>query len=129
MYKFEGRTPDIKPLEKCGTDHLEHVFGLRKAGTIPFSEHGPSIESIVDISEQYLTGDYREKPVIMKWLEDLMRAAETTANNGAQDSIGYTPEGANLLIMFPLWTKRVYKPSASLKRSNEYLADEKASQK
>ncbi|KAG9125517.1 hypothetical protein FRC07_007281 [Ceratobasidium sp. 392] len=85
----------------------ESVFGLCATAPITFLERGPGIESLANILAHYLEGDYTEKPVIEKWLEDLIDAA-TTASSAA-------PNKATMS------EKRVSKPSAAQMRTNEWL--------
>ncbi|KAG9124265.1 hypothetical protein FRC07_012212, partial [Ceratobasidium sp. 392] len=70
------------------------VFGLRATSPITFLERGLGIESLVDVLAHYLEGDYTEKPVLEKWLDDLVDAA-TTASSVA--STCYVGEGAHTL--------------------------------
>ncbi|KAG9121366.1 hypothetical protein FRC07_002700 [Ceratobasidium sp. 392] len=44
---------------------------------ITFLERGPGIESLVNVLAHYLEGNYTEKPVLEKWLDDLVDAATT----------------------------------------------------
>ncbi|QRV82866.1 hypothetical protein RhiJN_10882 [Ceratobasidium sp. AG-Ba] len=113
VYNFDEWTPDPTLLEDLGAEcsvlnaHLENVFGLRNGSFILLAERGPGLESIVQVFRHYLSGPFAEKPVIEKWLDDLIEAAEHTSNELSMQ-------------------KRISKPSASLKRSNEYIADEQA---
>ncbi|QRV99077.1 hypothetical protein RhiJN_27096 [Ceratobasidium sp. AG-Ba] len=112
VYNFDKWTPDPNLLEDFGAEcsvlnaHLENVFGLRNGSLISLAERGPGLESIVEVFRHYLSGAFAEKPVIEKWLDDLTTAAEHISRDPC--------------------VKRISKPSASLKRSNEYVADEKA---
>ncbi|KAG8697572.1 hypothetical protein FRC09_007774 [Ceratobasidium sp. 395] len=111
VYDFSNWSPDPDQLDDYGAEgsvlnaHLERVFGLRNGGRITLTERGPGIESIVDIFTQYLTGDYAEKPVIDKWLDDLIDAAEHMSRAA-------------------LPAKRTSKLSAAQKRSNEWKEEE-----
>ncbi|QRV97083.1 hypothetical protein RhiJN_25102 [Ceratobasidium sp. AG-Ba] len=116
VYDFCGWTPNPEKVEDCGTKcgalnaDLENIFGPRVHSRVNVVERGPGIESIIDIFTHYLTGNYDEKPIIVKWVDDLVDAAEHLSS----------------------MTKRISKPSAALKRSNEWLGeveDEKAKKK
>ncbi|KAG9124124.1 hypothetical protein FRC07_012737 [Ceratobasidium sp. 392] len=103
IHDFCGWTPDPDRVEDYGTEcgalnaHLESVFGLRVGGRVSIVERGPGIESNVDIFTRYLTGDYREQPVIAKWLDDLIDTAEDISNTSALLSQN--------VIMYPSSTK------------------------
>ncbi|KAG8750264.1 hypothetical protein FRC12_012964 [Ceratobasidium sp. 428] len=111
VYNFSGWTPDPEGMDKYGAEcsvlnaHLETVFGLRAVAPIKFRERGSGIESLVTILAHYLEGEYAEKPVLAKWVDDLIDAAESAST--------VLPEKAS--------TKRVSKPSAAQKRSNEWV--------
>ncbi|KAG9083469.1 hypothetical protein FS749_006003 [Ceratobasidium sp. UAMH 11750] len=119
VYNFHDWSPDPSLLDDYGAEcsvlnaHLEIVFGLRDGGRLTFIERGPGIESIVDIFDKYLSGNYTEKPVIAKWLDDLIDAAEHMSD-----------------VELP--AKRTSKPSAAQKRLNEWqdeVNEEKARKK
>ncbi|KAG9122668.1 hypothetical protein FRC07_000862 [Ceratobasidium sp. 392] len=88
LYDFSSWTPDPDLLDLYGAEcsvlnaHLESVFGLRATAPITFLEKGPGMESLVDVLAHYLQGDYTEKPVLEKWLDDLVDAA-TMASSAA----------------------------------------------
>lgn len=85
MYNFCDWTPDSDSLELYDAEwsalntHLETIFDLRAVGPITFLEHGPAIESLVDLLARYLEGNYSEKPVLSKWVDDLIDAAAAAA--------------------------------------------------
>ncbi|KAG8715661.1 hypothetical protein FRC08_010296 [Ceratobasidium sp. 394] len=110
IYNFSDWSPDPDLLDDYGAEcsvlnaHLETVFGLRAQSSLTFLERGPGIESLADVFTTYLTGDFKEKPIIGKWLEDLTTAAEAMSSQSEQPT-----------------AKRVSKPSAAQKRSDEWL--------
>lgn len=85
IYEFTNWTPDPELLDMYGAEcsvlnaNLEIVFGLRARAPLVFQERGPGIESLVNLFEKYLLGEYLEQPVIVKWVEDLTEAAERMA--------------------------------------------------
>ncbi|KAG9101895.1 hypothetical protein FRC07_010272 [Ceratobasidium sp. 392] len=82
VYNFSNWTPDPQLLEDYGSPcsvlnaTLESTFGLRGQSSIVFTERGPGLDSLANVLEHYLTGDYTETVVIGKWLDDLIAAAE-----------------------------------------------------
>ncbi|KAF8597429.1 hypothetical protein BDV93DRAFT_513341 [Ceratobasidium sp. AG-I] len=121
IYDFRNWIPDPELREVYGAEcsvlnaHLEIVFGLRAQVSLSFLERGPGIESLADLFTRYLDGDYSEKPVVAKWLDDLTEAAEAMGANATEPS-----------------SKRISKPSAAQKRSNKWLestAEETATRK
>ncbi|KAG8725089.1 hypothetical protein FRC09_008767 [Ceratobasidium sp. 395] len=111
MYDFRNWTPDPDLLDDFGAEcsvlnaHLERVFGLRNGGRTALTERGLGTDLIVDIFTQCLTDNYAEKPVIAKWLDDLIDSAEHMSS-------------------LALPTKRTSKPSAAQKRSNEWKEEQ-----
>ncbi|KAG8779902.1 hypothetical protein FRC12_023728 [Ceratobasidium sp. 428] len=94
---------------------LESTFGLRGQSPIIFTEKGPGLESLANVLEHYLTGNYTEKAVVGKWLDDLIAAAERMSMEHKITK-----------------TKRVPKPSAAQKRTNDWIEstqEEKSAQK
>ncbi|KAG8776331.1 hypothetical protein FRC12_000974 [Ceratobasidium sp. 428] len=95
VYDFCNWTPDPDQLDDFGAEcsvlnaHLGRFFGLRN----------------VDIFAQYFTGNYAEKPVIAKWLDDLIDSAEHMSS-----------------VALP--AKRASKPSTAQKRSNKWKEEE-----
>lgn len=85
VYNFCDWTPDSDSLELYGAEcsalnaHLETIFGLRAVVLITFLERGPGIESLVNLLARYLEGNYSEKPVLYKWLNDCVARAAATA--------------------------------------------------
>ncbi|KAG8706755.1 hypothetical protein FRC09_002240 [Ceratobasidium sp. 395] len=110
VYNFNNWTPDPQLLEDYGTPcsvlnaALESTFGLRGQSPIIFTEKGPGLESLANVLERHLTGDYTEKAVIGKWLDDLIAAAERMSTERKTNK-----------------TKRVPKPSAAQKRTNDWI--------
>lgn len=82
IYNFKDWVPDADALDTYGEEccalnaHLEIVFGHRASAPLNFRERGPGIESIVDVFSSYLTGDFKEKALLEKWVVDLTHAAE-----------------------------------------------------
>lgn len=61
--------------------HLEIVFGLRAVAPLTFKERGSGIKSLADVLTHYLISDYRVKPVIVKWREDLTEVVEALSES------------------------------------------------
>jgi hypothetical protein len=97
VYSFINWSPDPEMLEDYGAEcsvlnaHLEHVFGLRAVTLLTFTERGPGIESLADLFAHYLGGDFQEKSVILKWLEDLTEAAEKMSASSNDSSVSRMP--------------------------------------
>lgn len=87
VYDFRNWSPDPDLLDTYGAEcsvlnaHLESVFGLRAIAPLTLVERGPWLDSLADLLEHYLTGEFSEKLVIAKWLGDLTEAAEKVSNN------------------------------------------------
>ncbi|KAG8683523.1 hypothetical protein FRC09_016027, partial [Ceratobasidium sp. 395] len=84
---------------------LENTFALRAQLPIVFIDRGPGLESLADTFTCYLTGDYTEKPIIAKWLDDLTEAAETMSLQKVRSNKG----------------KKVSKPSEAQKHTNAWI--------
>ncbi|KAG8682321.1 hypothetical protein FRC09_016852, partial [Ceratobasidium sp. 395] len=112
VYNFLDWTPDPEGMDQYyGTEcsvlnaHLENAFGFRAISPVLLRERGPGIESLVDIMAHYLEGDCAEKPVLAKWVDDLIEAASVAPGSIPSNQVS---------------TKRLPKPSAAQKPSNEW---------
>ncbi|GAB1527306.1 hypothetical protein RhiTH_010481 [Rhizoctonia solani] len=84
---------------------LENIFGLQAPSPLVFKEQGPGIELLADLVSKYLLRNYKEKPVLAKWLEDLTTAAEEVSKGN--------PTSIQL--------KQTSKLSVVQKQTNKYL--------
>ncbi|KAG8726689.1 hypothetical protein FRC12_023167 [Ceratobasidium sp. 428] len=104
-------TPSSGRMDQHGAEcsvlnaYLEKAFGLCAIYPVSFRERGPGVESFVGIITHYLEGDYAEKLVLAKWVDDLIEAASMAS------PIPSTQTSA----------KRLSKPLVAQKRSNEWV--------
>ena len=79
QYDFQHFAPDPEWVEDIGEEHavnreLEVRLGSRANGPVELKEKGPSISSLADILEKYLT-QYPNSVLIRKWLVDILESA------------------------------------------------------
>ncbi|KAG8753088.1 hypothetical protein FRC11_007736 [Ceratobasidium sp. 423] len=96
-YPFEGFVPDAEWIENTGSlqgsvNHtLEVAFWSRAAGNdapIELRSHGSDLLVVVDVLTTSITGHDGENPILIKWISDLIRAAETVTKGEANKEAG-----------------------------------------
>jgi hypothetical protein len=83
-YQFKNFGLDPEDFELAGTMQgalnaaLERAFGRRDLGPIILTERGPSLEAVVPVLRDFITGEDGENILLIKWIRDLVAGAKAT---------------------------------------------------